>query len=245
FADRIVVPSAPPISQTTTAPLSFWKTMSALKSPLMSCMPFTCHDGSTVGRAATVLKTKVPAAKVGFFHSANVPLSFCHRMPALKSSLVSPVPTTCQVGPGFWMPANMPVIVGVDALVMVHNASDPLSFWKKISSAESALKSSSPTTCQVGPGFGSALTAATVAPCICQSTSAPLSFCHRMSESPLPNSSKSAAALKCQSGVTNGSAVRVVAVLLFISHIASFPALSRQRMSAKEPALLLKLKSER
>src|SRR5215470_14203308 len=215
----IVVPAAPPISQTTTAPLSFWNTTSELPSPLTFAMPFTCQDGSTVGRAATVLKVKVPAANVGCSQSANAPLSFCHRMPAPPVESVSPVATTCQVGPGFWVPANMPETVPSTGLIPVQIASAPLSFWKRISSAATLSKLLSPTTCQVGPGFGSAVTAVTVVPLICQIASAPLSFCHRMSAllTPRDGESKSAAALTCQSGGTPGSGAIVLAVLLFMS----------------------------
>src|SRR5215470_1244222 len=125
----MAVTVVPLISQTATAPLSFWNTMSALRLKLRSAMPLTCHDGSTVGRAATVLNWKAggppgPPRKAGASHSAKAPLSFCHRMPAFPSPSVSPVPTTCQVGPGFWMPAHIPKTVPVAALAMVHIATD-------------------------------------------------------------------------------------------------------------------------
>src|SRR5262249_27638937 len=104
-----------------------------------------------------------------------------------------------------------------------------------------------PMTCQVGPGLGSACMAVTDVPVICQSASAPLSFCHRMSASRLPVvPSKSAAALTCQSGVTTGSAATLLGVLLFMIQTTSSPAWSRQRRS---PLKVLpseeKLKSER
>ena len=37
---------------------------------------------------------------------AGVPLSFCHRMSALPSKLKSPVPSTCQLGPGLDAPTG-------------------------------------------------------------------------------------------------------------------------------------------
>src|SRR5262249_50831916 len=194
------------------------------------------------GSATTVLNVNVPAPNVGFSHSANAPLSFCHRTPATPSPVVSPVPTTCQVGPGFWVPASMAPTVPCPALMATHIASAPLSFWNTMSSPISALKSLSPTTCQVGPGFGSSCMAVTVVPSICQSASAPLSFCQRMSALPLlPAVSNSAAALTCQSGVTRGSTPTVLGVFSIIVQSTSSPAWSRQRMSPNEailPAML-------
>src|SRR5262249_35769665 len=74
--------------------------------------------------------------------------------------------------------------------------------------------------------------ALTVVEFIFQSASAPLSFCHRMSASPPSPTSKSAVALTCQSGVTNGSVTSVTSVLLLKIQRTSSPAWSRQRMSA-------------
>src|SRR5262249_40554200 len=128
--------------------------------------------------------------------------------------------------------------VPVAALMPAHSTTAPLSFWKRISSpppVPTVSKLLSPTTCQVGPGLGNALMALTVVPVICQRASPPLSFCHRMSASPLPVSN-SAAALKCQSGGTAGRGATTLGVLLFMSQRTLSPAWSRQRMSASETA---------
>ena len=82
---------------------------------------------------------------------AGVPSSCCHRMSDLPSPLKSPVPLTCQLGPGLNGPAA-PVDSAVEPSIS-QIAGVPSSFCQRMSDLPSPLKSPVALTCQLGPGL--------------------------------------------------------------------------------------------
>ena len=71
-------------------------------------------------------------------------------MSDLPSPLKSPVPSTCQLGPGL-EPTAPPPIGFVPFISQI--AAWPLSFCHRMSALPSPLKSPVPSTCQLGPGL--------------------------------------------------------------------------------------------
>ena len=67
----------------------------------------------------------------------------------LPSPKKTPVPLTCQVGPGFDATRPPPIML---VPLMSHNATDPSSFCRTMSVLPSPKKTPVPLTCQVGPG---------------------------------------------------------------------------------------------
>src|ERR1700677_3904167 len=109
---------------------------------------------------------------------ATLPFVFCSTMSLLPSPLKSPVPSTCQLGPGLATTADWliwPPLISQTATL-------PLSFCSAMSVLPSPLKSPTPSTCQEGPGLATTSPDRSVAPCICHTATEPLVFCNKISE---------------------------------------------------------------
>ena len=82
---------------------------------------------------------------------AGVPSLPCHRMSDLPSPLKSPLPLTCQLGPGLNEPAALTVTAVVPSISQIEGV--PSLPCHKMSDLPSPLKSPLPLTCQLGPGL--------------------------------------------------------------------------------------------
>src|SRR3984957_13233880 len=79
-------------------------------------------------------------------------LVFCHRMSSEKpSSVKSPVPIACQLGPGLGLTGPPPIQL---LLFMFQIEAWPLALSRRLSSWPSWLKSPVPISVQLGPGLG-------------------------------------------------------------------------------------------
>src|SRR6476646_9297311 len=142
---------APSMSQIAGVPSSPCHRMSLLLSPLKSPLPLMCQPARAPEANGPTAPTHVDCAPF-MSQIAGVPSSPCHRMSLLPSPLKSPVPITCQDGPGFG-PTAEPNARFVP-LFRLQIAAWPLSFCHRNSLRPSALKSPSSIRCQLGPTLG-------------------------------------------------------------------------------------------
>src|SRR3954462_12376284 len=103
-----------------------------------------CQSCPGLDTPATSPETKlVPINQI-----AGVPSLFCHRMSDLPSPLKSPLPLTCQLGPGLTGLTTFPESRLLPSISQI--AGVPSLFCHRMSDLPSPLKSPLPLICQLG-----------------------------------------------------------------------------------------------